>query len=86
MTLTPRQKDLIRLLCDPNQDGYKRIAYSMGLSAGTVKVYMGQIFRRLGIAPGLGSSRQLVLWAIANRDELGIELPQRADFDFGRAA
>jgi len=80
VALTPRSRELLRLLCDPRVCGQKQIAHAMGVTTGTVKLYVQQIFRRLGLAPGQGSTRWLVLWAVAHRDELKIQLPAKGDF------
>ena len=48
---TPRQLDVLVLLCEglPN----KRIGSRLDISPGTVKVHVGQILRKLGVATRL---------------------------------
>ena len=49
--LTPRQRQILALLCDgmPN----KLICRELGISLGTVKVHLGRIFRELGVSSRL---------------------------------
>lgn len=49
--LTPRQREVLCLLCEglPN----KLICRRLNISAGTVKVHIGSIFRELGVASRL---------------------------------
>lgn len=69
----PRELSVIRAFCVPDQKGSKEIAADLGLSYSTIKVYISRIYQKLGWFGG--TQRMLVLWALAHRDELGINLP-----------
>jgi DNA-binding CsgD family transcriptional regulator len=71
--LTRVQVKILQALARPDLRTYKEIAYELGITYGTVKVYVSKIYHKLGW-PG-GSDRELLLWAIAHRQKLGIELP-----------
>lgn len=45
-TLSPREKQIIALLCEAKEN--KEIAYALRLTEGTVKVYMSHIFEKTG--------------------------------------
>jgi DNA-binding NarL/FixJ family response regulator len=62
-SLTPREKDVLRLLTSGL--GNKQIAAKLGISAGTVKGYVSEIFEKLGV----GDRTQAAL--IAARHGLG---------------
>ena len=76
--LTPRELSVLRALVDPQLSAAKNIAFSLGISVGMVKLYVFRIGTKLGW--GGGSQRVLALWAIAHREQLGIELPTAAQF------
>jgi hypothetical protein len=56
----------------------KEMAFHLGITLGTIKVYMSRIYNKLGW-PG-GTLRQLTLWCIAHREQLGIALPTAEQF------
>ncbi len=76
--LTPREMSILCILVRPEHSGGKQIAHALGITEGTLRVYMGNVYRKLGWAGG--SARKLVLWSIAHREQLGIELPTREQF------
>ena len=45
--LTPREREVIKLLCDGQTNG--EIARALGIAIGTVKFYTGQIYGKLGV-------------------------------------
>lgn len=54
--LTPRQMEIVRQLA--TGQSLKQVAFSLGLTHGTMKVYITKIRRRLG----LDSTFQLGMW------------------------
>jgi DNA-binding NarL/FixJ family response regulator len=56
MHLTPRQHEVVKLLCDGL--GYKEIATALGLTEGTVKVYAAYALRGTGAT----NRTQLAVW------------------------
>ncbi len=73
--LTKRELDLLQTLIDPNGWSNKQIAFAMGISEGTIKVYMSKVFKKLGWH-GTGSARKLIVWTFMNAEKLGIKLPK----------
>lgn len=73
-TLTPRQLEVAALLVS----GYKlsEAAKRLGLSPGTIKVYISQLYDRLGFAHGRGQShydkrmRLYAMWMDQEDDEI----------------
>lgn len=76
--LNSRELQIVRAVCVPDLKGVKEIAFDLGLSIGTVKVYTSRLYRKLGWTAG--SMRMLVLWAMANREMLRVELPSAEQF------
>jgi DNA-binding NarL/FixJ family response regulator len=71
--VTGREISILRALLDPQYRSPKEIAYALGIAHGTLRYYISVLLRKMG-APG-GSSRDLMLWAIAHRKTLKIPLP-----------
>lgn len=67
--LTPREAELIALLTSGLRN--KEIAYSLGITEGTVKVYLSKIFTKLGVSDRF----ELALFALRS---LGV-LPSQTD-------
>lgn len=80
--LSPREVTILRRMADPTAGSLKEIAFSLGLSHGTLKVYQSHIYRKLQWEQG--DPRRLALWAIAHRDKLGITLPTPEQFSAPR--
>ncbi len=59
--LTPRDLDIVRALAAGGPRN-KEIAYQLGLSPDTVKVYISRILQKLGV----GSRLEIILWAYKN--------------------
>lgn len=59
--LTTRERQLAVLVAEGRQN--KEIAYTLGLSEGTVKVYMSHLFSKLGFH----NRAELAAWATAQR-------------------
>ena len=77
--LTPREVEILQALCNPNAGRIQDIAFTLGLSHGTLKVYIRHIYGKLG---WYGASLyKLALWAIAHREQLGIPLPLPGQFE-----
>jgi DNA-binding NarL/FixJ family response regulator len=64
VNLTPRETTLLRELCRDGA-GNKEIAYRIGITESSVKVYLFHLCRKLSIA-GRGA---LIIWAFRNRIE-----------------
>lgn len=77
--LTRREASILRALLDPQLDCVEAISRSLGLSPGSVKVYLGRIYKRMGLYSG-GSIRVLTLWAVVHAEELGLALPTADQF------
>ena len=77
--LSPRELSVVRAVADPQYDGHKAIAYGLHLTEGTLKVYLCNIYQKLGWS-GKGSARLLLLWAWANREGLEIATPTKDQF------
>jgi DNA-binding NarL/FixJ family response regulator len=82
--LTSREVSILRDLVDPQFGPLKEIAFHLGLAIGTVKVYVSHIYHKLGW--NNGTLRQLTLWAIAHREQLGFTLPTAEQFPEVRPA
>ena len=52
---------------------------SFGLKEGSIRIYALHMYEKLGWVRG--SSRMLTLWAIANRERLGLDLPTAEQFE-----
>jgi DNA-binding NarL/FixJ family response regulator len=79
--LTPREVQILRALCDPNAGCRKEIAFNLGITHGTLKVYLSHIYRKLEWdTKSSVNVGHLVLFAIANREQLGIPLPTPEQF------
>jgi two-component system, NarL family, nitrate/nitrite response regulator NarL len=67
VSLSPRQRQLMGLVAKGLRN--KEIAYAMGISEGTVKVYMSKLFQRVGVSDRF----ELALLVLRNLagDELG---------------
>lgn len=76
-----REMQLLHAVCTPDHKMHKEMARDAGMSEGVAKVYFRTIYRKLGWP--YGSSRMLVLWAMAHREMLNIELPTAASFHTG---
>jgi DNA-binding CsgD family transcriptional regulator len=76
--LSPREVELLRTLCNPAYDGHAEMAHAMGLALGTFKVYVSHIYEKLEWKTG--NALRLILWAMAYRKELGIQLPDKESF------
>jgi DNA-binding NarL/FixJ family response regulator len=74
--LTPREAELITLLASGLRN--KEIAFALGITEGTVKVYLSKIFTKLGVADRF----ELALFALRS---VGV-LPSRAEEDNPAAA
>ncbi len=68
--LSPREQQLARLVTEGQQN--KEIAYQLGITEGTVKVYMSHLFAKLGVS----NRAELSAWATRNGDLL-FDNPQR---------
>ncbi len=73
LVLTPREVVVMRAICDPKYDGLNRMAYGLFVSEGSLKVYLSNLYQKLGWVKG--STRRLALFALAHREELGINMP-----------
>lgn len=60
ITITPRERQLMGLLAQGLRN--KEIAWSLGITEGTVKVYLGRLFVKLGVSDRL----ELALLALRN--------------------
>ena len=69
--LSPRQEEIAKLVADGLI--HKQVAEALGLTEGTVKVYMVQIYDRLGFSSKLNGRAQLVRWWIEHRENKGAE-------------
>ena len=78
MMLTPREISIVRALLNPQITVMKEMAFGLGITANTLKLYMCKIYQKLGW-PG-GSVRMLTLWAIAHYEQLGVSLPTQEQF------
>lgn len=80
--LTLRDIQVLAALLDPSIDGYKQIGRRLGISEGTMKVYASHINEKIGAYRwnAGGSQRLLMLWAIAHREQLGLDLPTPEQF------
>ena len=76
--LTPREIAIIRALCNPAAGNHKQIAFDLGLTYGTLKLYLSHVYRKLGWR--FGACDRLVLFAMAHREQLGIPLPTAEQF------
>lgn len=63
-SLSPRRKQLATLVSEGQQN--KEIAYTLGLTEGTVKVYLSDLFAALGVP----NRAALAAWAVRNPDAL----------------
>jgi DNA-binding NarL/FixJ family response regulator len=72
VALTPREGQLVSLLAHGLKN--KELAHAMGITEGTVKVYLSRLFRKLGVADRF----ELALYALKN--QLGSE-PEAAASD-----
>jgi DNA-binding NarL/FixJ family response regulator len=59
--LSPRQQQIVALLCRGMLN--KEIAHELGLTTGTVKEYMQDIFRKVGARNRV----ELAVWATMNK-------------------
>jgi len=66
---TPRELTILRAMLNQQYRTLKDMAYELGITPGTLKVYMSRIYDNLGW-PGGGSSRLLVLWVMEHQHEL----------------
>lgn len=80
--LTRRQVELLRALCSPDFKNLKETAFDLGIGYQASKAYCRSIYKLLGWDhhERQGSQRMLVLFALAHRDILGIELPRQDQF------
>jgi DNA-binding CsgD family transcriptional regulator len=62
--LTVRDNYIIDALLDPNQE-LKQIAFDLGFSYSYLRVILYRIYRKIGI----GNLRQLILWAVTDRQK-----------------
>lgn len=62
--LSPREIQLAALVSRGQQN--KEIAYALGLTPGTVKVYLHHLFPKLGIS----NRAELAVWAVRHENEL----------------
>ncbi len=60
--LTTRQQEIIALVAKGISN--KLIAFELGISTGTVKVYMFGIFRKVGVS----NRTELAIWALTGRN------------------
>ncbi len=67
--LSPRQEEIAELVAAGKI--HKQIAAALGLTEGTVKVYMGKIYQRLGFSRELNGRALLVRWWIEHRENKG---------------
>jgi DNA-binding NarL/FixJ family response regulator len=75
--LGPRLMEATRLVCEGHAN--KEIAYRMNLTEGTVKVYLSEIYHRLGV----GSRYNLIVAYHKHLFEMALENQTRqATFDF----
>lgn len=63
--LTQREQDVLRLLVDGQTN--RDIARNLGISAGTVKVYVQQILFKLGVADRTQAAVKAIMLGIAER-------------------
>ncbi len=73
-SLTQTEVRICRAICVPDGRIPKQMATDFGLTHESMKVYLHRIYEKLGWS-GAGSMRMLVLWSLAHRAELGIDLP-----------
>lgn len=78
--LTPKEYQIIRELLNPAHASHKERAYALGISYGSLKVYIGRILRKLDWKPSQRTTHRLLLWAIAHHEELGVDLPISEQF------
>lgn len=78
--LTPRQYTILEASLDPRYWTAEDMASGLGLTKGTMKVYLSRLYDRLGWE-GRGSTRQLALWAVAHASQLELTLPTPQDFE-----
>lgn len=79
--LTPRELSVVRSLLDPALPGIKHISEALGITEGTLGIYLRHIYDKLRWVGKLRSMRLLTLWAVAHAEELGITLPSAEMFE-----
>ena len=75
--LTPREAELITLLASGLRN--KEIAYSLGITEGTVKVYLSKIFTKVGVSDRF----ELALFALRSVGVLPSEMDHEGDLPEG---
>ena len=75
---TRRELSILRLLTDPNLCTAKNMAYVLGVTEPTLKVYMSRMYDKLRWKER--SLRKLSLWVILHAEELGAPWPTAAQF------
>jgi DNA-binding CsgD family transcriptional regulator len=71
--LKPKELQIIQMLGDENIHTLKDVAFRLGLTYSTLRLYMTQIYNKVGLRGG--SQRSLLLWAFKNQEKLGIKVP-----------
>jgi DNA-binding NarL/FixJ family response regulator len=79
IALTPRERQLVGLLAQGLKN--KEIAYTLGITEGTVKVYFSRLFQKLGVNDRL----DLALFALKNFYTERLQGPQTGAAPAGRA-
>ena len=65
--LTPREKELVDGLLDPDRE-LKQIAFDMGITYATAKYYLANLYQKLRAAGyTICGDRTLVIWAVTHR-------------------
>ena len=76
--LTPRERDVLNCLVNPKLEKQNNMAYLLGLTPATFKMYVHNLSIKL---TGSGQSqRMLMLFAIAHRKQLELTLPTEDQF------
>jgi len=75
--LSCREKQIIPLVLEGKLN--KQIAYELHLTEGTIKFYLGQIFRKLGV----GNRTALAVWALTHGGDGTQPAPEKSDEQLG---